>query len=444
MLLTRALRLEPGQALTLTGAGGKTSALRQLAQELAPGTPLLVTTTTHFGIDQLDFAALHLTAEARPNGSEIGQLLAEHRTVALTGAEAAGGAKWSGVPAAWIDELKAEVAAVDGCIVVEGDGARQRPLKAPADHEPVVPASSDRLIPVVGVDALGARLTEKTVHRPARFAELTGCSLGERIRAEHLVRLLTSPQGALKGRPAGAPVRALLNAVGTGRSAQAVSETCLGALRGARVIEAAILAEVGGSEPVREVRGRTAGVILAAGGSDRMAGLKQLQEWRGRPLVSWALAAAEAAALAPLIMVVGEGAERVRAVAKGHQIEVVDNPDWASGQSSSLKAGLRAALAANSEAVIFLLSDMPLVDAELLAKLEERHRASLSPIVVPRAGGRWGNPVLFDRATYPALLAVEGDRGGRAIFDRFQMEPVEADESALIDIDTEEDWHRLG
>jgi CTP:molybdopterin cytidylyltransferase MocA len=90
-----------------------------------------------------------------------------------------------------------------------------------------------------------------------------------------------------------------------------------------------------------------------------------------------------------------------------------------------------------------MLSDMPLVGADLIKALVERHRGSLAPIIVPRIGDRRANPVLFDRVTFPGLLKLRGDVGGRALFERFSIESVVWGEDIFLDIDTEEDLLRL-
>jgi len=66
-------------------------------------------------------------------------------------------------------------------LLIEADGSRQRPLKAPASHEPVIPNWVDTVAVVAGLSALGSPLTEKWVHRPERFAALSGLSPGEII-----------------------------------------------------------------------------------------------------------------------------------------------------------------------------------------------------------------------------------------------------------------------
>ncbi len=119
-------------------------------------------------------------------------------------------------------------------------------------------------------------------------------------------------------------------------------------------------------------------------------------------------------------------------------VKIVHNPDWSAGQSTSLIIGLEA-IKDSCEAVIFMLGDMPAVGLTTLEALVETHRKTLESVVAPLAGGRWGNPVLFDRRTFEALTRVEGDRGGRVLFDRYPPHPITADESVLMDIDRQED-----
>jgi molybdenum cofactor cytidylyltransferase len=182
--------------------------------------------------------------------------------------------------------------------------------------------------------------------------------------------------------------------------------------------------------------------VLAAGGSTRLNEPKQLIEWQGHPLVWRAAWAALEAGLAPVVVVVGAEAERVRAALHDLPVLIVDNPGWEGGQSTSVRAGL-AAVRATAEAAVFLLADMPFVTAEIVRAVAAEHRHTLTPIVAPRAGGRWANPVLFDRAVFGDLMALSGDVGGRALFSRHRVASFECDESIVADIDTREDLRRL-
>jgi probable selenium-dependent hydroxylase accessory protein YqeC len=96
-------------------------------------------------------------------------------------------------------------------IVVEADGAAHRSLKAPNPTEPVIPLNTSLVIPVVGVDAVGCRLTEKDVFRPEIVSNLLGLPLGEIISLGEIAFLITHHQGIIKGSPERARIVPFIN-----------------------------------------------------------------------------------------------------------------------------------------------------------------------------------------------------------------------------------------
>lgn len=83
-------------------------------------------------------------------------------------------------------------------ILVKADGARGRLIKGPAEHEPAVPEFADTIIPIVSAKVFGMSLTEKIAHRVERISKLAGLNEHEEIRPEHIARVLSSTEGALK------------------------------------------------------------------------------------------------------------------------------------------------------------------------------------------------------------------------------------------------------
>jgi len=186
-----------------------------------------------------------------------------------------------------------------------------------------------------------------------------------------------------------------------------------------------------------------AGVILAAGGSKRLGRPKQGLKWQGKPFITQIALQSLAAGLAPLKVVVGVDQALVRDAIADLPVELVENPHWEEGQSTSMKIGL-CTLPSNCDGVVFLLGDQPQVSALLIRKLVERRITTRAPIITPRVGNRRGNPVLFGRETFQALHEVTGDKGGRAIFDQFEVEYVSwMDKRLLLDIDTDDDIRRM-
>ena len=187
-------------------------------------------------------------------------------------------------------------------------------------------------------------------------------------------------------------------------------------------------------------------MVLAAGGASRLGQPKQLLDWHGQPFVRAVAETALAAKLRPVLVVTGAYHDKVSAALEGLPLEIVHNPDWEQGQSTSVGAAVRALTKPGEEsaAALFLLVDQPQIPVTLIRAVLDTYAKSLSPIVAPLVDSRRGNPVLFDRRTFPSLAAVEGDAGGRKVFSKFPVIYVPwLDARAGLDVDTIEDYQRL-
>ena len=182
-----------------------------------------------------------------------------------------------------------------------------------------------------------------------------------------------------------------------------------------------------------------AGIILAAGRSHRMGRTKPLLPLGGEPLVRHVARAALSSGLAEVIVVVGYRSREVGAalVGLGDRLGVVDNPDYADGQSGSLRAGL-AAVDLRRAAVMVLLGDQPEIDSRVIDRLLAAHAATGAAIARPSYRGVPGHPVLFDRTVFPDLSRLRGDAGARSLIRArpSSVVSVEVDASAPRDVDT--------
>ncbi len=154
-------------------------------------------------------------------------------------------------------------------------------------------------------------------------------------------------------------------------------------------------------------------MVLAAGESRRMGFAKLLLQHRGQSLLARAVATASQVCDAVWV-VVGAYPRRYGTEAEAAGAEVVVNPDWREGLSSSLRLGFDA-LPAEYDAAFILLADQPFVGKGHLEALLERHRTDGCDLVLSRYQGVAGAPALVDRSLFPQLLTLQGDRGARAL-----------------------------
>lgn len=443
LTLAQALRLTPlriqnsefriPNAVAFVGAGGKTSAMFQLARDLPP--PVIITTTTHLGAWQTSLADEHVIVNAAERPSNFAP-----RGVTLVTAPAAEDRLPAPAPDVllWLREY-AQGAGIP--LLVEADGSRQKPLKSPDSHEPPIPVFSDLVVAVAGLSGLHKRLSDESVHRVAQFAALSGLREGDLVSPEALVRVLLDRQaGGLKNVPVHARRVALLNQADT-ESLQAEAHSMAHDLLGA--YDAVVVASLQG-KTIHAVHERAAGVILAAGGSTRLGRPKQLLDWHGQPFVRAVARTALAGGLDPVIVVTGADADAVAGAVSGLPVTLAHNESWRSGQASSIRLGVQS-LPASTGSAVFLLADQPQVTFDVIAALIDTHAAGLHAIVAPLVMmERRANPVLFDRSTFPDLLKLEGDVGGRAIFSKHRVEFMPwHDDRLLLDVDTEADYKRL-
>jgi molybdenum cofactor cytidylyltransferase len=383
------------------------------------------------------------------------------------------GDRTSGLDPRSLDWLRAACERRGSPLLIEADGSRRRPLKAPAEHEPPIPEFVDIAVVVAGLSGLGKTLGDEFVHRPEAFARLSGLQAGDPVTPEALARVLLHPQGGLKNIPPRARRVALLNQADT-PELQATGKTLADAIL--PTFDAAIIASLNPQSAILDqqsnihaVHERTAGIVLAAGESRRMGQPKQLLDYRGQPFVRAVARTALEAGLSPVVVVTGANADAVEAAVRDLPVYIARNPDWEQGQSTSIRAGLqdltyphlafghpplpspvgrgkgRAGEGMGEVgSAIFLLADQPQLTPAVLRALVERHSLDLPPVVAPRVGDRRANPVLFDRVTFPALMALTGDVGGRVLFSQYPPAYLPwHDESLLVDADRPEDLKKL-
>ena len=179
-----------------------------------------------------------------------------------------------------------------------------------------------------------------------------------------------------------------------------------------------------------------AALLLAAGRGSRFGGEKLTALLGDRPLVRWSAEALQDA-VATTIVVTAPGAAGIRGALSGVDVRFVEHAGHDKGMGSSIRSGI-SALPPDVEAVIIALADQPLISRDVVVSLCERWRLTRAPAVAPQYRDGRGHPVLFDRACFPALAALKGDRGARAVLDALGTAALmlNVDTPMPLDVDT--------
>jgi len=199
----------------LIGGGGKTTLMFAAAHALAAeGRSVLTTTTTRILYPEpAQSGCVVVGSDAASLIRRLRVEFATHRHVTAVAPDPEGGRKVSGLTVAVLDALVA--ARIADHVLVEADGAAGRPLKAHADHEPVVSPRADLVIVVIGADCLGAPMDDAHVHRAALLRERLGRPVGAVVRAEDVAGIVLHRDGWLARVARDAEVVVFINQVVT-------------------------------------------------------------------------------------------------------------------------------------------------------------------------------------------------------------------------------------
>jgi len=202
-------RLKPNNRaslIALVGAGGKTTTMLHLANYFKQlDMRVLVTTTTRIFVpekDQYDQFVLHENPSFNKEDIESG-------TIVLAGKGMDEKNKIIGLDSKTINEIYLN--AIFDLILVEADGSKRKPIKAPENHEPVIPQNATHVIGVIGLDSLGGKVNTETVHRLEAFKNVTGAKEDDIIDETMVVALINHTEGLFKNAPKRAKKMVLLN-----------------------------------------------------------------------------------------------------------------------------------------------------------------------------------------------------------------------------------------
>jgi len=178
-------------------------------------------------------------------------------------------------------------------------------------------------------------------------------------------------------------------------------------------------------------------IVLAAGGSSRMGSPKQLLPYRGKTLLRRAAETAVASLCDRVVVVIGNQAREMRGELGDLAVSIVENPNWQSGISSSIRVGLDELLKDDLNGVVVMLCDQPFVTPDVLNDLVDTHLQTGRPIVASSYETSCGVPAFFTRELFPELISLTGDQGARRIIlNHPELVATVAFPHGALDVDT--------
>lgn len=441
--------------ISFYGAGGKSSLLQKLACEIAAsGGKALLTTTTKI------YRPPGLPLFCEPDPDRAVEKLHEHfasESLAVLGGSVLPDGKVEGIDPEQIVFLRNQLQVP---VLVEADGAKGRSLKGYASYEPVLPTGSDWIIPVLGGDALGKSISTANTHRVENFSAATGAREGDIVTEQILA---SSFRYMLEAGLAQAPRAQACLVINKGdllvnpgavalNTANLLRNTIKSCPPGKLMVTEALEPDpviITLSLSSTESPVMVSCIILAAGTSTRM-GLDKISLKAGwKTLLEQTIEQTAVSGFNDIIVVTASGKNnnvppQLKAVQNCDvSIRIIENHNYQEGMASSLKTGLRA-INPKTQGVLFALADQPHIPAPIYNKIRDKFSKNLALATFPLYRDIRGNPVLFDRRTWPELMKQSGDRGGKAVMEKLKPEQVDCVEvktpAVLWDIDSPDDY----
>lgn len=186
-------QFQPGSVCAFVGAGGKTTGMRAAAAFCAgSGLRVRMTTTTRVAVDEFPGVPVRMASSAREFEEAVS---VDEPLLLIVAEELPGERRYRGVDPSFIDGA---LPGPDEIVLVEADGSRRRPLKAPTTREPVIPQSTAVVLAIMGARGFDEPIDEESCYNHDGVLRILGKEEG-RFDAPTIAQVAASPQGSRKG-----------------------------------------------------------------------------------------------------------------------------------------------------------------------------------------------------------------------------------------------------
>lgn len=183
-----------------------------------------------------------------------------------------------------------------------------------------------------------------------------------------------------------------------------------------------------------------AGILLAGGSSSRLGKPKQMVTWQGKFLVNHIIDIIRRGDIENLQVVLGHQFDLIKQIIEDKKANIINNQNWQSGISSSIKAGITS-LDKDILGTFIFVVDQPFLSEDLIRKMKSVFMNGEAEIVAPRVNGQQCNPVLFHQKLFKDLILINGNNGGKKLITKGRTHWIDwTDERLLLDIDSSQDY----
>ncbi|KMT22080.1 selenium cofactor biosynthesis protein YqeC [Clostridium cylindrosporum] len=420
--------------ISFVGGGGKTSHMFTLAKELKNFGRVLVTTTTKIFLPSKDEYDNLIVLD-----NESNEIFNESIDgITLLAKEINSENKVVGVDKTILDDIY--IKGLYKFILVEADGAKCKPLKAPKEGEPIIPSKTNINIGIIGFDALDKKV-EDVCFRDDIFTSITGKSGKELVDDDSILSLINNKFGLFKNTPNKCKRFFIVSKCDTNLSENRAIVLLKKVMKTEDVDRVFISSIFEGK--FKRICIDVCGIVMASGLSRRMGSNKLIMKVNDEPMVETVIKEATLSHLKKVIVVYNK--DEVLNIIKNYHVDCIYNPSPETGQSISVKLGLNESDKEDYIGFMFFVSDQPFITSTLINKILSEFVEKVDNIVIPIYNGKNGTPVVFPSYLREEFKSLDGDNGGREIIRNSQKVTKLKIENARLgmDVDTPEVYDSL-